>query len=301
MLQGNSFKYSEQKNYSSLSAIKPTFMHKKNILSITHYFLLSICLVVSTGCDKAFEYHPYDMKIEKKYQFLNHTHIEQIEQAQEVAQDSFKFIFMGDTQRCYHETELFVKAVNERDDIAFVIHGGDLTDYGLKKEYLWMAERLNKLKVPYVTLIGNHDVLGQGELLFQRIFGELNFTFTYNRTKFVCLNTNALEFDYSVPVPDFDFIAKTIDDSAQIDQTIVAMHTQPGNVEFNNNVKNVFHEYLKRNKHLLFCVHAHEHRLIANEIFNDGIVYYGSDNIEDRNYLLFTVYPHSYKYEVVYF
>ena len=79
------------------------------------------------------------------------------------------------------------------------------------------------------------------------------------------------------------------------------MHAEPGDVVFNNNVKTVFHEYLKRFQHLLFCVHAHEHRLMVNDFFNDGVIYYGSDAMKNRNYLLFTVTQYGYKYEVVYY
>lgn len=65
---------------------------------------------------------------------------------------------------------------------------------------------MNKLNVPYVTLIGNHDVLGNGKAVFEEIFGTDNFSFIAGKTKFVCLNTNALEYDYSHPVPDFNFL-----------------------------------------------------------------------------------------------
>ena len=38
--------------------------------------------------------------------------------------------FIGDTQRTYDETEAFVHHANGRDDIDFVIHGGDYTEFG---------------------------------------------------------------------------------------------------------------------------------------------------------------------------
>ncbi|MDD3160720.1 MAG: metallophosphoesterase [Bacteroidales bacterium] len=266
------------------------------------YFLSLLFILFSlSGCEDLFEYHPYDLRFSDSHKNTNQKNIDKLAATDTTARDSFKFAFMGDTQRCYYETELFVKAINSRKDISFVIHGGDLTDFGMKKEFLWMKDRLDKLNVPYMSLVGNHDILGQGKDLFQNIFGSCNFSFTYNRTHFVCLNTNALEFDYSVPIPDFSFIKQKAADSTQIDQTIVAMHVPPGDIEFNNNVIDVFHYYLRQNKNLLFCAHAHTHNLMKRDYFNDGILYYGADNIEDRNYLVFTVYKNSYKYEVVYF
>jgi hypothetical protein len=166
-----------------------------------------------------------------------------------------------------------------------------------------MHDILSQLTVPYVAFVGNHDLLGTGGEIYQVMYGALNFSFIYKGIKFVCLNTNALEFDYGTPVPDFDFIRKEIIDtlSGDYQQTIVMMHAEPGNVVFNNNVKYVFHEYLKRFRNLCFCLHAHEHHLMENDFFGDGIWYYGSDAIKNRNYLLFTVTRQGHSYEVVYF
>ena len=38
---------------------------------------------------------------------------------------------MGDSQRWYDETADFVSHLNKRDDIDFVIHGGDVSDFGV--------------------------------------------------------------------------------------------------------------------------------------------------------------------------
>lgn len=34
----------------------------------------------------------------------------------------------------------------------------------------------------------------------------MNFSFCRERREIVCLNTNAIEYDYSHPVPDFNFL-----------------------------------------------------------------------------------------------
>ena len=83
--------------------------------------------------------------------------------------------------------------------IDFVIHGGDMSDFGVTKEFLWQRDIMNGLKVPYVALIGNHDCLGTGEETYKTVFGPTNFSFIAGNVKFVCLNTNALEYDYPSP------------------------------------------------------------------------------------------------------
>lgn len=267
--------------------------------------IVGICVLAGAlyGCSHPFEYHPYDLQLEKKYRNINRRNIERILQ-QDRQRDTVRFVMMGDTQRWYDETRDFVSALNKREDVDFVIHGGDISDFGLKKEYCWIHDILNKLNVPYVAIIGNHDNLGSGEDVYKAMYGELNFAFIYSGIKFVCLNTNALEYDYSVPVPDFGFLKQEISDTTSGTawrSTVVAMHVPPGSEEFNNNVQEPFQEYLKHLRNLRFCLHAHTHRLMVNDFFNDGVIYYGSDAMKHRNYLLFTVTPDTYTYEVVYF
>ena len=151
---------------------------------------------------------------------------------------------MGDSQRWYDETEDFVKSLNKRNDIDFVIHGGDMSDFGATKEFMWMRDIMNSLKVPYVAILGNHDCLGNGEDIYEEIFGEENFSFMAGKTKFVCLNTNALEYDYSHPVPDFTFINNELKNkSPNQEKTVIAMHVRPLGVQFNNNSAQLFEYY----------------------------------------------------------
>lgn len=255
-----------------------------------------------SGCDHVFEYHPYDLRLESKYKDINRKNISRLESADR-GSDTVRLVFMGDSQRWYDETEDFVKSVNRLEKVDLVIHGGDISDFGLKKEYCWMHDILSKLKVPYVLIIGNHDNLGSGREVYGVMYGDLNFSFVYGRTKFVCLNTNALEFDYAVPVPDFKFLKQEIEDpeSDRYDKTVVAMHAQPGNVVFNNNAADPFEEYIRRLKNLQFCLHAHAHSIMVNDFFNDGVIYYGCASMKGRSYLLFTITKNSYNREVINF
>ena len=61
---------------------------------------------------------------------INAKNIARIEEICE-GKDTLRFVLMGDSQRWYDETEDFVKALNKRDDVDFVIHGGDISDFGL--------------------------------------------------------------------------------------------------------------------------------------------------------------------------
>ncbi|MDR2954474.1 MAG: metallophosphoesterase [Prevotella sp.] len=259
-------------------------------------FLLIAFVFLFGGCDMI-EYHPYDGRVSGETG-INEKNIALIEERCK-GKETIRFAFIGDTQRSNDDTEKFVKALNARDDIDFVIHGGDVADFGLTKEFMWIRDIMNKLTVPYVVILGNHDCLANGEEVFEKVFGYPNFSFLAGNVKFVCLNTNALEFDYSLPVPDFQFIEQEMkDEREEYEKTIVAMHVHPFADQFNNNVANVFQRYIKEYRKLQFCMHAHDHYFKVNDFFEDGIFYYGTPAIARREYLIFTINEddtHSYE------
>ena len=263
------------------------------------YAALIACLMSS--CDMI-DYHPYDVRISGETD-VNAHNIEQIEKNCK-NKETIRFVTMGDSQRWYDDTEDFVNHLNQRDDIDFVIHGGDMSDFGLTDEFLWQRDIMNKLKVPYVVIIGNHDYLGTGEESYRAIFGDYNFSFIAGRVKFVCLDTNALENDYSKPIPDFEFLEK--EQTArkdEFDKSVVSMHVRPYADEFNNNVAHVFQHYVKQLPGLQFCTAAHEHHANQFDVFNDGIMYYVSDCMKYRSYYVFTIPSDNKKptWELVYY
>lgn len=259
--------------------------------------LCSLGVLLAGGCE-LIEYHPYDTRVTGRTG-INASNAHRIEETC-LNRRSFRFAMISDTQRWYDETEAAVAALNARDDLDFVIHGGDLSDFGATKEFLWQRDLLERLEVPYVVLLGNHDCLGTGEDVYNKVFGEPNFAFTAGRTRFVCLNTNAMEYDYSNPVPDFEFLGSELDHlSPDIQRTIFAMHVRPFEFQFNNNVAPIFELYISRFPGVEFCIFGHEHRLMIEDLFGDGVIYYGCPNIEKRQYLLFTVDEKGYEYEVV--
>lgn len=271
----------------------------KNQMRRLKLSLFALVLLVCNGCEW-FEEHPYDGKIHGETH-INAKNIARIEEKCR-NRETIRYAFIGDTQRSYNDTEKFVKAINARNDIDFVIHGGDVSDFGLTKEFLWMRDLMNKLKVPYVVLLGNHDCLGNGEQVFKKVFGDYNFSFLAGNTKFVCLNTNAIEFDYSIPVPDFIFIEKELADKRpEHERTVVAMHSPPFDNQFNNNVARVFQRYVTEFPQLQFCMNAHCHKYTVDDLFEDGVIYYGCEDISKHTYLLFTLTPEDYTHEMVHF
>ena len=89
--------------------------------------LLSFLCLLMGSCNMI-DYHPYDVRINGETDVNSHN-IAEIEQKCK-DKTTIKFVTMGDSQRWYDETLDFVGEINKRDDIDFVIHGGDMSDFG---------------------------------------------------------------------------------------------------------------------------------------------------------------------------
>lgn len=253
-------------------------------------------LLALTGCD-IIEYHPYDTRFDGATD-INATNMARIEEACG-GKSGIRFAVISDTQRWYDETREAVRSINGRGDIDFVIHCGDLSDFGVTKEFVWMRDELQRFQPPYVCLLGNHDCLGTGADVFRRMFGLPDFSFTAGNVHFVCLNTNAYEYDYSVAIPDFAFLKADIAAvPAHVERTVVAMHAAPHTEQFNNNVADYFQATLHQYPGLSFCLCGHGHATTQDDIFGDGIVYYECGSAKKRQYLVFTIDEKGVTYEV---
>lgn len=269
----------------------------KYLKTISVFVLIYIVL---SACSDLFDTHPYDVSVVGDVD-INSKNIYRIEK-ECLNKDTLRIAFISDTHIWFREFDAMVNNINNRNDIDFVVHLGDLSDTGTLKEFNWTRDILGKLSKPYVALIGNHDFLGTGDEIYERIWGAIDFSLIAGRIKFVCLNTNAIEYDYLAAVPNFDFLEeqRTLD-SISFDRTIVCMHARPYSDQFNNNVAKAFEFYLRSFPGLMFCINGHDHYLNVDDIYDDEVLYYGLGCALDRNYLVFSITPNSYEYEIVYF
>lgn len=262
-------------------------------------FLLYIFMLIAlTGCQS--EFHAYDTRIDGARNIHART-IPLIEE-RTASKSVIRFVFLSDTQRWYDEFEDAVECINSLADIDFVIHGGDMTDWGLNEEFERQRDILEKLNVPYVALIGNHDCIATGRVVYEKIFGPAHFAFTAGRFRFVCSNTNALEYNDFDPVPDMDFLDRELASyPAEAAHTVAVMHAAPLTEQLFGHKAFAFHEALMRFPSLQFCLNGHGHKFETHDTFEDGMLYIQSDCIFERNLLIFTLTEDGYSYEQHYF
>ena len=125
------------------------------------YLLVCIAALLLTGCDTVFDVHPYDVRVKGETN-LNAKNIQKIGQTVK-SKDTIRFAGISDSHQWYDDLQKAVNDINSRQDsIDFVIHCGDISDFGATREMKWTRERMLKLKMPSVVLLGNHDCLGTG-------------------------------------------------------------------------------------------------------------------------------------------
>lgn len=246
------------------------------------FWLMTGLMLVS--CEQ-FLFHPNEIRPDETA--LNSRNIEKISKLQ--AKSAFKFILIGDTQRFYDEFDDFIAHVNSLNDISFVLLNGDLVDFGLNKEYNWIAEQLKNLKIPYVAAMGNHDMLGNGRKIFHKMFGPENFSFSYSGNKFICLNTNSRETGFDGKVPDTSWLKQELSrDSGSINMFILS-HIPPFNADFDKALEPAFAGLLASQPKLRISLHGHEHRFRLLHPYPDSITYVVAGATNQRNYALVEV------------
>lgn len=143
---------------------------------------------------------------EKLTHFPSDLNIENVKRIKTPVNPShFKFVVMGDNRG--HHT-IFNKAIKDAlsHDPDFIIHLGDLTREGklrhYQKELSFIKE---KIPIPFVFVIGNHDYYNNGFISYASIFGPLDFYFDIGKYRFLCIDNNFIEkIEKFVYLPDSD-------------------------------------------------------------------------------------------------
>jgi len=214
--------------------------------------------------------------------------------------DTLRFVFVGDCQRFYDEAEDFVASVNQQRNIDFVVIAGDISDFGLVREMRWVHHRLRKLNVPYLTVIGNHDHVGNGRAVYESVFGSLNYSFVYGGTKFICLDTNGREYGFQGQVPDLGWLGEQLADTANSRRSIVLCHVPPTDADFDPKLVQPYARTIRSSSQLVFHLAGHIHRFTNGQPFHDGVQYLTAYNFRKRQYNILSVWgQRQYRLETV--
>jgi len=251
--------------------------------------LAAVAALALSGCEML-EFSPNDFRSPEDQTDLTAKNLERLRQQPLPAGDTLRFVFTGDSQRFYDEAEDLVKSVNQQPGIQFMIVAGDISDFGFGREMRWVDTHLRKLKVPYVTVIGNHDSVGNGREAYQHIFGPLNYSFVYGDTKFVLVDTNSRETNFDGSTPNVPWVRQQLGSLDGASRQIVISHVPPQDEDFDPALSGSYVQALREAPKLVFEMNGHRHDFSIGQPFNDGVTYINSYGFEKRAYVILTVW-----------
>ena len=136
----------------------------------------------------------------------------------------YQVAVLSDPQQYPGSFETLIEHVNTLSNVDFILLTGDLADTGIKAEYEWACKVMEKSEKPIFAVIGNHDSLAFAEQIWRKVFGQLDYSFTYQNSKFIAYNDNKYEY---ANVPDRDWLTAETAGNDSRDHTIVFSHIAP--------------------------------------------------------------------------
>jgi 3',5'-cyclic AMP phosphodiesterase CpdA len=239
---------------------------------ITKLFLL--CLGLLFSCDNPFSYSPFEVRLPTELRNTTEKNLQRIAQLNYPSDSTLKIALLSDPHYHFNDLKDALDRINDREDIAFIIVTGDLTENGLQKEFELFHGLMAGSKKPYLTVIGNHDYLSNGGKVYEQMFGQFNYAFTFQGVKFVMWDNVAWE---SNKAADWNWLKHSLqhkrsdEDRAIFHHTIPFSHIPPFDKQLSDSA-NVFHELLRENN-VEISVHGHKHEYTNDELFGGGVRY----------------------------
>jgi Icc protein len=262
---------------------------KTNSRIISVLFILLTCL---GACENPFSYSPFEANVPKEMRNTTEKNLQKIARLDSMTTDSvFHVAVISDAH--YHLNSLrdAISDINSKGDFSFIIVVGDITENGLQKEFEIFHSIMRNSKIPYLTVIGNHDYLSNGGIVYQQIFGPVNYSFTFQNVKFVAWDNVLWE---SNKTPDWSWFRQALAQPSQEEgrpssyhHIIPFSHIPPFDGQLKDSAAS-FHGLL-REREVKFSVHGHKHEYSYRELFGDGIQYVTVGSPQHREYAWLTI------------
>lgn len=266
----------------------------KVLINISFLFLSFIAL----SCEGVFQFNPNQVKVADSERDLTRKNIEKIQSLPKT--DTVRFILMGDTQRWYDESADFVKSANNQQGISFVVHAGDISDFGLSQEFKWVNEIMQRLKYPYVTVIGNHDLVANGPIVYRKMYGPMDYSFESGNNKFILVNTNSREYNFDGSVPNLPWLRAQLADNVDKNAIVIA-HVPPFDADFDPKLQEQYADILAADPNVKFTLYGHQHSFRDGQFYDDGVHYFLTTSMGARGYLVVTTWKDGYKVDRIEF
>ena len=262
-------------------------------------FVALLLSTLSSSCKKLFSYSANEIQIEEKDRDQNIKNIERLQSKE--PNDSFRFVVISDCQRFYEEMDEFIEKINGFPGISFLVLNGDITDFGQRSEYLWISQRLQKLSFPFLVVIGNHDMLGNGRELYKQMFGPENFGFSYSGHKFIALNSNSQEVGHNGSLPDTAWLQQELSSTPSQEKIFVFAHLAPFSGDFDRSLEQTYVRILTNNGNVIYSIHGHEDISYSGQPYGPPVNYLVVNSIKEKSFVLINVKSNDITVEEIFF
>ncbi len=249
------------------------YIHSINVAEMTttagRQVLLIMAFIALCACEHPFSYSIYDADVPEKYRGTTCKNLSKLAEIVAPPSGTFKIAVLTDVHYNYDNLTTAIDLINRRDDITFVVVAGDITHQGLLPEYLLFMNIMKALDKPWFTLIGNHDYLSNGKLIYSQMFGQSNYSIVFGGAKFVFFDDVFWESDTE---PDFDWLGTQLADYTSYRLVVPFAHIPPANAQFTPEYSSRYHQLMVAHG-IALSVHGHVHSYYQSEAFGDGVVY----------------------------
>lgn len=235
--------------------------------------LIILCFVL-TSCSDLIEYSPFDADVSSRD--INKVHISRIMEG--TVTDTLKFAVFSDVHEGYDDMYDALRHINRRGEAGFVIINGDITNSGFSQEFEWYASVIPVSGIPVVTVIGNHDCMANGPLIYERLFGPYNRSFVTGNYKFILFNNIILENHLNSP--DYEWLR---DELAGNYYNIILSHIPPISFDIGS-LHRIVYNSIADSTNTGMAIHSSAHSY--SEYDYHGIPSLITTTVKDREYYL---------------
>jgi predicted phosphodiesterase len=237
--------------------------------------IFTIFLILGCSCENRKD-SPFSDETAHAERDLN---LRYIDSASSLPSGPLNIAVFTDVHQNYGDFDLVVDSINSTDAVDLVFNLGDLTNQGYNFEYDQFLTSYLKLIPPSFSVIGNHDSLGSGVAIFERIFGPLNYIFETSEWRFIFFNSANWEN------PDgFDpqWLVDAVNESGK--DTVILSHVSlTERHRFGDTVSDIFDTVIANPK-VKLVVNGHGHKYFLQT--RHGTILLEAPRVEGRQWLL---------------
>jgi predicted phosphodiesterase len=197
---------------------------------------------------------PYSDQLAADERKSNSTTLANLEKLDPEEDGVVRIGVFGDSHQNYEDLKKVIGQINATKGLDFVVNMGDFTNNSYNSEYDQFLKHWRRLTHLALMVPGNHDLIGSGRSLFQKVFGPSNFIYETVSHRFVFFNNNNLETPQ-----DFDphWLLRMVEESSR--KVVVFSHIPLHDKErFKGTTAKIFRQVIEHPK-VEASVNGHNH------------------------------------------